>query len=241
MAEFFHQVIYLPIYNTLVFFVDAVPGGDLGLAVVATTLVVKLILLPVSLAAAKTQQQMKVIQPELKALQEKYKDDKEKQAREMMALYEKHGIKPLSTFLLLFLQLPVLFGIFFVSQHAAQAINPEYLYAFITMPDVVSPLFLGIFSVATSSIGLAVAAGATQLLYAVYAVPVPPKTEGTSMGEEFGRMMAQNMRTVFPVIIAVFAYTSGAIALYIATSNLFMLGQEALRRVIHKDPSPTLN
>lgn len=239
MGEFFHQVIYLPIYNTLVFFMDVVPGGDLGLAVVGATLVVKLVLLPLSLSAVKTQKQMKVIQPELKALQEKYKNDKEAQAREMLALYKTHGIKPFSSILMLFIQLPVLFALFFVAQHASQAINSEYLYSFVAFPEVVSPLFLGFFSVAGSSIALALAAGATQFAYAVYAVPVPPKAApGTtpSMGEEFGRAMAMNMRTIFPLLIAGFAYTSGVIALYIATSNLFMLAQEAFTRLVHKEP-----
>lgn len=242
MNDFFHSFIYLPIYNTLVFFLDIVPGGDLGLAVIGTTLVVKFVLLPLSLSAAKTQREMKKIQPQLKEIQGKFKDDKEQQARAMLALYKEHGVKPFSSILMLFVQIPVLFGLFFVSQHAAQLINPEYLYPFVAFPESTNALFFGVFSVAASSIALAAFAGLTQLAYAWYAVPVPPKPEEgvkMDMAEEMGRAMAMNMRTVFPLLIAAFAYTSGAIALYIATSNLFMLVQEfAVRRFAPKETVP---
>ncbi|MGB4076522.1 MAG: YidC/Oxa1 family membrane protein insertase [Minisyncoccia bacterium] len=234
MGDLFHTLVYLPIYNVLVFFVNVVPGGDLGLAVVGATLVVKFVLLPLSLSAAKTQREMKIIQPEMKALQEKYKDDKEAQARAMLALYKEHGVKPFSSILMLFIQLPVMFGLFFVAQHAAQTIQAEHLYSFVAMPSTISPLFLGIFSVASSSVILALLTAATQFAYAWYAVPIPEKTSSTgeaSMGEEFGRSMALSMRTIFPLLIGVFAYTSGALALYITTGNIFMLAQEFFTRL----------
>ena len=84
MADLFHTVIYLPIHNVLVFLVDVIPGGDLGLAVILVTLLIKLILMPLSLSAVKTQRMMRVIDPEMKALREKFKDDKETQAKEML-------------------------------------------------------------------------------------------------------------------------------------------------------------
>lgn len=237
MGDLYHNFIYLPIYNTLVFFVDVVPGGDLGLAVVATTLLVKFVFLPLSLSAARTQREMRRIQPELKEIQEKYKEQREEQAKAMLELYKKHNVKPFSGMLLLFVQLPVLFGLFFVTRHASQELNPDFLYSFIAMPELISPIFLGLFSVATSSIVLAVVAGATQLAYAWYAVPVPPKSDNPnpSMSEEMGRAMAMNMRTIFPILMGVFAYTSGAIALYLATSNIFLFVQEAFVRYLHRN------
>jgi YidC/Oxa1 family membrane protein insertase len=163
--DLFHTLIYLPIHNLLVFFVDAIPGGDLGLAVIGATVVVKLVLLPLSLQAARTQRMMRAIEPELKELREKYKDDKEKQAKEMFALYKDRKIKPFASILMLFIQLPIIFGLYFVSQGAASTVlDPSLLYPFIPLPEDVNLLFLGIFSVTTMSITLAIVAGVAQFL-----------------------------------------------------------------------------
>jgi len=225
--EFFTTVIYLPIYNLLAFFVDTFPGGDLGLAVIAVTLTVRFLFLPISLSAAKTQQAMKEIQPKLTEVREKFKSDPQEQARQTFALYKENKVKPFSSMLLMFLQIPVLFGLFFVTKDAAHyQIDPSLLYSFIPAPEYLSGLFLGTFSVAGSSIVLAVLAGLSQFAYARYAMPVPAKKEGTSsMQDEFGRAMALQMRYMFPVIIIFVAYASGAVALYLTASNIFMFAQ----------------
>lgn len=243
MNDFFHNVIYLPIHNLLVFFVDVVPGGDLGLAVIGATLAVKFVLLPLSLSAVKTQKAMKLLEPELKALKEQFKDDKERQAKEMFALYKKYNVKPFSSILMLFLQIPIVFGLYFVCQGASlTALDPSLLYSFVPLPEAMNPLFLGIFMVTGPSIVLALVAGATQAAQAWYAIPVPPKStaDTPSMQEEFGRAIALQARFMLPALIAIFAYVGGgAIALYFAASNVFMLAQEFLvRRMKLKDLKP---
>lgn len=242
MASFFHTVVYVPIYNLLVFLVDILPGGDLGLAIIIATLAVKLILMPLSLAAARTQKVMRTLEPELKALREQYKDDKEKQAREMFALYKKYNVKPFASILMLFIQIPIVLGLYFVCMSAAtNAVDPALLYAFVPTPESISPLFLGIFSVTSMSITLAVLAGVTQLIQAWYVIPVPPKSTSASptMQEEFGRALALQARFMLPILIGLFALTSGVIALYFTASNLFMVLQEFVVRQTHKDSTPT--
>ena len=86
-----HTFFFDPVYNALVFFVDVIPGGDVGLAIIATVFVVKTILLPISIKAAKTQRIMKEIEPQLKELKATYKDDREAQARAMMEIYRDAG------------------------------------------------------------------------------------------------------------------------------------------------------
>ena len=239
MESLFHHVVYLPIYNLLVFLVDIIPGGDLGLAVIGATIVVKLILLPLSLAAVRTQRAMKILEPELKDLKERYKDDKETQAREMFALYKKHNVKPFASILMLFVQLPILFGLYFVSQAALSEVDPALLYSFVAVPTTLSPFFLGIFALGSTSIVLALAAAATQLLQAWYMIPIPPKSTSTtpSMQEEFGRAVSVQARFVFPLLIGFIAYSSGVLALYFIASNLFMVAQEFVVRKLHPEPS----
>lgn len=237
----FIDFVYIPLYNLLTFFIDSIPGGDLGLAVVAVTLFVRIIFLPVSLSAAKTQVVMQVIQPKLKEVREKYKKDPQQQAKEMMALYKEHNLKPFSSMLLMILQIPILFGLFFVTKDAALfGIDVSLLYSFIPAPETMTLFFLGAFSVASSSLPLAILAGVTQYAYAHYAVPVPKKkaTQDASMQDEFGRAMALQMRYLFPFIIMFVAFASGAIALYLIASNIFMFGQHLF--VSRKYPKPVL-
>ena len=241
MSSLFHNVVYLPIYNLLIALVDVIPGGDVGLAVIGITVVVKLVLLPLSLSAVRTQRAMKLLEPELKELKERYKDDKETQAREMFALYKKNNVKPFASILMLFIQLPILFGLYFVSQHAVlQQVDPSMLYSFISVPETVSPLFLGIFVLTGSSLILALVAAATQALQAWYAIPVPPKSTSKtpSMQEDFGRAIALQARFIFPLLIGFIAYTSAVLALYFTASNLFMVAQEFVVRKLHPDPKP---
>src|SRR3954471_23159029 len=105
IGNLFHTFLYVPIYNLLIFLVDILPGGDLGLAVIIVTIIVKLIILPLTVSALRTSRAMQVIQPKFKQLQEKYKDDKETQAKETFALYKKYKINPFSSILALLIQL----------------------------------------------------------------------------------------------------------------------------------------
>lgn len=239
MTSLFHTVVYLPIYNLLIFLVDVIPGGDVGLAVIAATIAVKLVLLPLSLSAVRTQRAMKLLEPELKELKERLKDDKEAQAREMFALYKKNNVKPFASILMLFIQLPILFGLYFVSQHAALSqADPALLYPFVHVPAVISPLFLGIFVLTGTSLVLAIAAAATQAFQAWYAIPVPPKSTNKtpSMQEDFGRAVALQARFIFPLLIGFIAYSSAVLALYFVASNLFMVAQEFVVRKLHPQP-----
>ncbi len=72
-STIWHTFFFDPVYNGLVFFIDVVPNGDVGLAIVATTIVVKFILLPLSVRAVKTQAAMREIEPRLKKIKEKIK------------------------------------------------------------------------------------------------------------------------------------------------------------------------
>jgi membrane protein insertase Oxa1/YidC/SpoIIIJ len=99
----FHAVIYLPIYNALVYFVDVVPTHDIGIAVIIVTIIVRIILFPLAKRAIKSQVAMKAVAPEIEELKKKYKDKPEEQGRAMFALYRERKVNPFSGFLLLLL------------------------------------------------------------------------------------------------------------------------------------------
>ena len=213
------------------------------MAVICATLVVKFILLPLSLSAARTQKAMKDIEPTLKELREKYKDDKETQAKEMFALYKEKGIKPFSSIFSVFIQLPIIIALYWVfNTKSLPGIDPSLLYSFVHVPTVVSHMFLGLLNITGHSITLAVVAGLTQLVQAWYAIPVPPASAevGVSPGEDFARAMTLQARYVLPVVIGFVAYSSGAIALYFVTSNIVALLQEFIVRQGRSKSVPAL-
>ena len=114
ISSFFNATFYNPIYNALVALVALIPGSDVGIAVVLVTIVIRLILLPFSLSAARTQRAMKTLEPKIKDLKEKHKGDKEKEALETLALYREAKVNPFASILTVFIQIPVLLALYFV-------------------------------------------------------------------------------------------------------------------------------
>ncbi len=229
-----HTIFFDPVYNTLIFFVDTVRGGDVGIAIIATVIVVKMILLPLSIKAAKTQKIMRDLDPKLKELKEKYKDDKQKQAQEMMQLYKDFNLNPFASIFLMFLQIPIILALYFAVYSgggiALPQVNVDLLYSFIAQPAAVTTNFLGLIDITGRSIVLAVGAGITQFIFTSMTLPklAPRDAEaGPNFKEDFMRNMHVQMKYVMPVIIAGVAYTiSAAIALYFMVSNLVGIAQE---------------
>ena len=229
ISAFFHAVFYNPIYNGLVAFMALVPGGDVGVAVILLTIVIRLILLPFSLSAARTQRAMKILEPKIKALKEKHKGDKEQEALETLSLYREAKVNPFASILTVFIQIPVLLALFWVfSYESFVVINTALIYPFTPIPSSVSLEFLGIISVAGKSILLAVLAGATQFLQAHAALSGTMKpSDEKSMQNDFQRIMGMQLKYVFPFLIGTISYTtSGAIALYFIATNLAGVAQE---------------
>lgn len=228
----FHAVVYDPIYNALVYFVDIVPGHDVGVAVILVTILVRIVLFPLSRRAIKTQMDMKRIAPDIEALKKKYKDKPEEQARAIFALYKERGVSPFAGILLLLVQLPVLLGLYFVfAQGGLPSINAELLYAFVPVPPTVDMQFLGLIDMAGKSILLAALAGVSQFVYT--RLSMGPRGSVVAAEASFSADMARTFdlqaRYVLPIMVAGIAYFIAAAApLYWLTSNLFMIGQELL-------------
>ena len=99
-----------PIFGLLKWLFGAV--GNFGVAIILLTLIVRGVMFPVAQRQFASMAAMKAIQPKMKAIQERYKDDKAKQQEEIMALYKKEGVNPLAGCLPIFLQIPVFFALY---------------------------------------------------------------------------------------------------------------------------------
>jgi YidC/Oxa1 family membrane protein insertase len=239
ISTFFHAVFYNPIYNALVALVALVPGGDVGVAVILVTIIIRLVLLPFSLSAARTQRTMKVLEPKIKELKEKHKGNKEKEALETLALYREAKVNPFASILTVFIQIPVLLALYWVFYYEPfSAINTARLYAFTPIPHFISLQFLGSISVAGKSMTLAVLAGITQYIQAHMALSGTMKPSGEKgMQNDFQRIMGMQLKYVFPFLIGTISYTtSGAVALYFITTNIAGSVQEwHVRKTIAKE------
>ena len=223
-----------PVYNALIFFVDKVPGGDVGIAIILTVILIKVILLPLSIKAAKTQKIMREIEPQLRELKTKFKDDKQKQAEEMMKIYREAGLNPFSAIAVFFLQIPIVVALYFAVSGYGGVQLPEVkdfvLYSFISIPQEISMMFFSAINMAERSFWLALLAGLTMYYQMKLVMDAIPKREITDQSD-FTAQLAKNMQTqmkyVMPVMIAVFAYIiSAAIALYFLISNIVAILQE---------------
>ena len=232
MGALFNAVLYQPLLNLLVLISNVVPGGDIGIAIIIVTIIVRLIIYPISQKAVVTQAKMRTVQPEIDALREKYKDNKEKQALELMALYKKYGINPFSSTLLLLIQIPILIALYRVFA-IGLPFHPEALYSFVHVPENLHFIFLGIVDITKASIVLALLAGISQYIQIWYSAPAIPavKNADGSIKNDFARTMNMQMRYVMPVMITIFAFKlPAAIVIYWITNNIFMIAQELIVR-----------
>jgi len=230
----FNIVIHDPLYNALVFLISVVPYADVGIAVILLTVLVKLILFPFAKQAIETQFTVRKITPELEKIKKEYKDDQQEQVKRTLALYKENDIHPLSGFLVILIQLPIILGLYWIFfKGGLPQIDVSSLYTFMKAPMEVNMQFLSIVDMGGKSIVLALLAGATQFIHARIAIVIPEVTTkpGESLKDDLMRSMHIQMKYVLPVIVGVIAYTiSAAVALYWTTSNVFTIVQELLVR-----------
>ena len=223
----FHTIFYVPLYNALIW-LTTLFGGSIGLAVIGLTLVVKLILAPLSYSSIKSQIEQKKLQPLIEDLKKKYPDQKE-QSQKMMELYKEHKTNPFAGCLLILLQLPVIIALYHVFLSGAVT-NPLDLYSFVHAPKVIHTMFLWI-NMGSRSIVLAILAGLSQFLQMQWspAMQSMPATTGSDPQANMAATMTKSMKYTMPIMIAFFGYAvPGAVALYWIVSNIFMIVQERI-------------
>lgn len=217
-----------PIYNLFVFLLGLVPQGDAALAIIALTLIMRAILYPVFTASIRTQIGMQAMQPELEAVEEKYKGDKAALTRERLALLKKHKVNPFAGFGALIIQLIVLVALYFALFHEGfPEIRQELLYGFVSAPAQISTSFFGLFDLmAPYNAPLALLVGFTQYVAIRLTLRRTPSPKHPDK-EAIHRMQSNLMLYFMPALMVVITYTfPAAVGVYFTTSNLVSLLQE---------------
>ena len=164
----YNTLIFTPLYNILVEIMNIIPGIGLGVAVIIFTVVVKVILFPLTKKALITQVKMKAIEPEVNKIRLQYANNKQEQAIKIMEFYKAKNIKPLFGVLLMFIQLPILFALISVIYHVIPEVNSDYLYSFVSVPHISTTLF-GI-DITNKSLVLALLVAISQFIQLKYSV-----------------------------------------------------------------------
>ena len=240
MIALFHTLISQPLYNGLILLMGMLPFFDAGVIVVIFTIIVKIILLPLSVKASKSQIEMKGAEKDLNLIKEKYKDNKAEQSRKTIEYYKEKKINPFSSIFILLIQFPIIIGLYQVFlKSGLPNIDTATLYSFVSAPVAINMMFLNIINIAGKSFVLAIIAGITT--YFQISLANGPQTKNTEVGmkNDIARAMSVQMKYFFPIIVIFISYSiSSALSLYWITNNLFAIGQEIyIKKKYHKEVS----
>lgn len=224
----FKIILLKPLYNILMFFVWLVPGNNLGIAVVILTFLIRLSLLPSSAKSMESQTKLKELQPEMAAIKEKYKGNKEGEAKATMALYQKYNINPLGSCLPLLLQFPILIIFYYTIKIGMDTNRFDLLYSFTPHPHIINTTFL-LMDLTKPCIYLAIIAGIFQFIQARQMMPKTDKSlvKKDDSGAMMQNMMGNQMMYFMPLLtVYIGATLPAAVTLYWLITTLFTIGQQ---------------
>src|SRR3989344_1308397 len=229
MSYIFHTFLYQPLFNVLIVLYQTVSFYDLGIAIIILTALIRILLYPVSQKGIRSQKEMFAIQPQIKKIQEEYKDNKEEQMKRVMAMYKEKKVNPFSGCLPILVQLPILIALYWVFIAGFEEGSLSNLYSFIHNPGSINHIFLGFIDIAKKqNIILAVLAGILQFWQSKMVLDQQTKgqTKKSAQGD-FSLAMSKQMTYMMPVMTVLISYSLQAgLALYWITTTLFSIAQQ---------------
>jgi YidC/Oxa1 family membrane protein insertase len=223
---------------------------NFGLAIIAFTILIRLITYPLTAQQLKSQKKMQELQGSKKwqEIQKKYKDDKEKLAQEQMKIYQEMGINPLGSCLPLVIQFPIMIGLYqsislamasapiqllnlsrsiysFIPASQLIPLNSKFLWMNLGLPEISSPNALVIFGFAVPIMTIIV----VVTTYLQSKLMTPPANPGDQ-----GAQMSKMMNLYMPILMGWIAYSlSSGLALYFIISNVLGVAQYAIMGNVH--------
>ena len=175
--------------------------GNFGVSIIIVTILIKIMLLPLTLKQDKSMKEMKKLQPELEKIKEKYANDKQMLNIKTMELYKEHKVNPLGGCLPLLLQLPILFALFGVLRNGIIPKDSSFLWLKLSVPD---PFYV-----------LPVLNGAVSFF------------QQKLMGSADSNPQMKNMMYIFPIMMIMFSLKMpSGLQLYWLTSSILAVGQQ---------------
>jgi YidC/Oxa1 family membrane protein insertase len=199
-------------------------AGSWGVAVILMTLMLKVVSLPFTLAASRSARRMAKMQPELKLIREKYKDNPQKQQTATMELFKAHKVNPLGGCIPVLITMPLFFGFYSMLAGAAELRFEPFLWAHdLSAPDTIGHIpYLGL------PINIMPLLMGATMIFQMRLTP-QPSVDNTQAA----------MMKFMPVIFILFCYNfSCALALYSTINGLFTIGQQLVINHMRDDGDP---
>jgi YidC/Oxa1 family membrane protein insertase len=201
---FWNEYVVYPLSWLITYFATLLNNGY-GWSIIVVTLLIRFAILPLMIKQTKNAKAMQALQPEMKALREKYssKDQKSQQKlqQETMGLFQKHGVNPLAGCFPLIVQMPILIGFFHAITRTREIAEHNFMWFDLGEPD---PYFI-----------LPIVAGITTFI----------QQKITMAGMDNNPQMVM-MLWIMPIMIVVFAINfPAALSLYWVVGNIFMIVQ----------------
>jgi YidC/Oxa1 family membrane protein insertase len=233
----------------LVFIHDNILHGSWGFSIIGLTIVVRAVLVPLTLRQSRSMLKLQALAPEMKALQERYKEDKQRLNQEMMKLYQERGVNPFASCLPLLLQLPVFFSLFymlrldlkkhiclaqmkavaasqhvhltdsFIQKHSCNSVAPHSA-KFLFIPDLTNKATGGVLVI------LIVLYIGSQLVSSLLMTVTSDRNQ---------RLLALGLPFVFTIFVATFP---AGLLVYWITTNVWTIGQQYLVKKRVGTPPP---
>ncbi|MDD5731427.1 MAG: YidC/Oxa1 family membrane protein insertase [Patescibacteria group bacterium] len=225
MVYIWNEFLIKPLLNLLLFLYNNVPGHDLGIAIIIITIIIRVVVLPLSLKSSRAQRKMKKLAPELAILKERHKSDQQAFAKAQMEFYKHNGVSPISSCLPVLIQLPILLALYQIFREVLTKINPAQVYSFIHLPEKISPTFLGFLDLSKpEKFVLPVLAAGLQYVLAIMTTPID-KSKNPSTEQKMNRQMIFLM----PLMTLFFAVSlPSGLTLYWVVGTLFSIGQQVI-------------
>ncbi|HLC44937.1 MAG: hypothetical protein A2722_04275 [Candidatus Doudnabacteria bacterium RIFCSPHIGHO2_01_FULL_50_11] len=223
-STIYNTAIFQPLLNLLILLYNWL-GSDVGLAIIAMTIIIRLILYPSYKHQLQSQKKLADMQPKLQDIKEKFKNDKEAQSKALMDFYKENKVNPFGSCLPLIIQLVILIGLFQVLQLGLHGNAIEQLYSFISNPGKISTRSLGLIDLAKPNIYLAVITGILQFIQSRQMIAAQPKSKNQS--SDMSQAVSRQMMYFLPVMTVFFGSTLPAgLTLYWLVTTVFSIGQQ---------------
>jgi YidC/Oxa1 family membrane protein insertase len=238
IGHIFNLIFTFPIFNGLMLLYYLF--GDFGLAIIVLTLIIKLLLFPLTLQQLKSSKAMQQLQPKLAEIRKKHAKDQQAQLLATQNLYKEYGVNPVAGCLPLLIQLPVLYGLFYAINNLLHLKVNELnsaLYPFVTSlsqtPDLRLKWFTFLNPEWAISLGhsdptyiLPILAALATFIQLRMSMPKPANGNAAPANDPTAQSMKM-MQYVMPVMIGIFGATAAAgLALYWTISSIFSAVQQ---------------
>jgi YidC/Oxa1 family membrane protein insertase len=200
-------------------------GLNWGVAIVVLTLMVRIVIVPLTVKQILSMQKLQAVAPELKALQQKYKHDKQRQQQEIMNFYRENKVNPAASCLPIVLQIPIFIALFFVLRDFEEEVFPKYSNSDLGFLGVVPNITDAVNSHWSGWLLLVLYVG-SQLLSTLLMAATMDRTQ-----------RAIFIALPFVFIFFILTFPTG-LMLYWVTTNLWTIGQGLVTRRLIPKPQP---